>query len=351
MKRTFKSLLAAAALAFVGLGSLLISTPAHAVPTCVLKNTGTLYPTATANAWWCGPTNVNRENAVWNAVSSLPLGVRNKLQSRNVDVYYFKNRAEGNDYFANTAPFNNSAWSGNYQAYGRCGNTNYSTQLRKLVVSIYDDCTIGTNPPTPNLSLQRGTLHEMGHAYDYAIGDAHGGSDTDVVDYRPSHRPGFTTLLNTDRNQYTPFNWSTYSAQSKVNYICSIFGTAAPNALEVDLGGTPGAVCSNPSVANGSYGTMLPKDIAIQKGPYFLNDQEEAFAELFVIEFLGNNSSPSLPLVDRYLAIGVSPVRTMNCLRRTVNAWLNTGARPTNAVLVSPGVGNPSSCPQVETSL
>lgn len=191
----------------------------------------------------------------------------------------------------------------------------------------------------------------MGHAYDYAIGDAHGGTNHDVVDYRPSHRPGFTTLLNTDRNQYTPFNWSMYSAQSKVNYICSIFGTAAPNALELDLGATPGAVCSNPSVANGSYGRMFPKDIAIQKGPYFLNGVEEAFAELFVIEFLGNNQSLILPLVDRFLAIGVSPVRTMNCLRRTVNAWIFTVARPTNAVLLSPGAGNPSSCPQVERNL
>ena len=353
MKRTFKSLLAAAALSFVGLGSLLTATPASATVTCTLKNTGTRYPTATSNAWLCGPTNPNRENSVWNAVSNLPLGVRNKLQSRNVDVYYFNNRTEANDYFANTAPFNNINWFGQYAlSSGRCGDTNYSPVLRKIVVAIYDNCTFGSNPPTPHPSLQRGTTHEMGHAYDYAIGDEMGTTEQTVVSMRPSHRPGFNTLGVTDRNQFTPFNWSTYTAQGKVNYICGLFSTGAPNTFELDLGATAGAVCSNSSTANGSYGTKSPTAIAIEKAPYFLNNVEEIFAENFVIELLGNSSPPGfLPLVDRIMGNFTSPVRSMNCTRRTVNIWINKGRKPTNAELLSPGAGNPSSCPQVSADL
>lgn len=355
MKRTFKSLLAIASLCLLGLASMVIATPAQATVTCTLKNTGTLYPTATSNAWLCGPTNPNRESAVWIAVSSLPTIVRNRLQSDNVDIYYFNNRIEANDYFAHTAPFNNIAWIGQYTtSAGRCGDTNYSPVLRKIVVAIYDNCLIGNAQPpgTPSVSLQRATVHEIGHAYDYAIGDQHGGSDADVVAFRPSHRPGFTTLLNTDRTQFTPFNWSTYSPTSKVFYICGWFSSGAPDALEIDLGATPGAVCSNSTTANGNYGTMDPKAIAIEKAPYFVNKQEEAFAEDFVIEMLGSGSPAGfLPLVDRILGSYISPVRAMNCTRRTVNIWGNQGRKPTDAELLSPGAGNPSSCPQVSSNL
>lgn len=353
MKRTIRSLLAAAGIAFIGLGSLLVATPASAAVNCALKNTGTRYPTATANAWLCGPSNVNRENSVWNAVSNLPLGVRNKLQSRNVDVYYFNNRMEANEYFLNNAPFNNINWVGQYAlSSGRCGDTNYSPVLRKIVVAIYDNCIFGSNPPTPNASLQRGTTHEMGHAYDYAIGDEVGTDEITYVSKRPSHRPGFNTLRVTDRNQFTPFNWSSYLPPARVNYICGLFSTGAPNTFELDLAASPGAVCSNSSTANGSYGTMSPTDIAVQKAPYFLNSVEEVFAEGFVIELLGNSSPPAfLPLVDRIMGNFTSPVRSMNCTRRTVNIWINQGRKPTDAELLSPGAGNPSSCPQVSSTL
>lgn len=120
MKRTFKTLLAAAALAFVGLGSLLTATPANAtVRTCTqyvppqgAPNYG--YPANTGNLYFCLPaprnsaeTNlqVTIKNNVAGSMNNFTTAIRSNMQSRNINYYIFYNGTDAFDTLAvNTAP-------------------------------------------------------------------------------------------------------------------------------------------------------------------------------------------------------------------------------------------------------
>lgn len=104
MKRTFKSILAAAGLAFIGLGSLLTATPANAtVQTCTryvppqgFPNPG--YPVSNGHLYFCFPNprsvpetqmQLLARNTVVSALSNWTTAVRNQLSAKNIDFYVF----------------------------------------------------------------------------------------------------------------------------------------------------------------------------------------------------------------------------------------------------------------------
>ena len=106
MKRTFKSLLAAAGLACIGLGSLLTATPAQAVPPICFEQGLTLnnYPLdgnnvpGATHAYRCNNATTGvkpsdaRTQTLFSGLQALPANVKTKLKAQNVRYFYFKAR-------------------------------------------------------------------------------------------------------------------------------------------------------------------------------------------------------------------------------------------------------------------
>jgi hypothetical protein len=368
MKRTFKTLLAAAALAFVGLGSLLTATPAQAAIVCDEQGpNSSTYPldgagAATSHAYRCKNTangakpSDARTQDLFNSLASMPANVRNQLKSKNVNYYYFNNRSEAITYFNSTAPFNDQV---NYesitpfaQSTSRCGATGYATNrftgVPLIAVAIYDNCNYdqNTNPSlyVQNPSVRKTGFHESGHAFDFSFGL--GGGDF------PSNRSGFVSLFNGDKTLLTPSNWAQYSTGSKNNYICNLFSYASPSAFEKELGATSnggpgGQVCQTNLVPYTYYQTKTPTQIASEKLPYFMGNKQEIWAEAFVIVVEGNNTSPAsfLPITDRVIGMNQSPVRSFNCVRATLESYINLLTSPKNLPASDPYSLPTKGCP------
>lgn len=355
MKRTFKSLLAAAALAFVGLGSLLTATPAHAVVTCS-NASGTGYPYVGSNgqsyAKLCFSDTGNRRGDVFNSIKNLPAVPKQKLEAAGTIFFFFDTRADAVAYFNATAPYN---WmgvnTGGFAApTSRCGNTGFYYILGAIynVTMVYNNCTLDQTPGVPstqllNPAIKRTTLHEAGHAFDNAI-TALNGSATGF----PSKRAGFLSLYSGDKLVLTPSTWNTTMTQSqRYAYMCNLFSTPAPSALERDFGATlnggpNGRVCDTPSLPFAYYQTKTPTDAAYEKLPYWMNDSRELWAEAFLIALEGSASVPTfLPMVDRVIGLNQSPVRSFNCTRRVVLEYINAGVPPSASALSL--IGCPSS--------
>ena len=150
MKLTLKSLLAVAALAFAGIGSALTASPAQAATNIVCDEqgqSGTVFPLdgidgpagpKVSHAFRCKNTvtgvkpSDSRTNDLFNSLSTLPANVKNTLKSNNFKYFFFNNRAEASDYFANTPPYNApllcSIVAPFADATTRCGNTGYAIQ-------------------------------------------------------------------------------------------------------------------------------------------------------------------------------------------------------------------------------
>ncbi len=346
MKRTFKGFLAAAAgLLLLALGSL---SPAHAATyQCDQQGVGgTTYPLdSQGHAYRCKnlTTGVlpsdSRTVDLFTSLSStaVPNNVKNKLKAANVKYFFFNNRAEANDYFSQTSPYN----SGDMTLYtpfvstvSRCAQTGFGSyapplqpSVKIIVVAIYDNCQYDSIPlQVQNPSLRRTAFHETGHAFDFSLAST--GSNV------PSSRAGFTTLFNSDKNLLTPSNWASYSTGSKYNYICNLFSYSIPSALEKDLGannngGPGGQVCQTNNTPYTYYQTKTPTQIAPEKLPYFTSSNQEIWAESFVVLIDGNTSPASfLPITDRVIGQNQSPIRSFNCVRGVVNAYVNTLTAP-----------------------
>lgn len=364
MTKTFKSLLAAAALAFIGLGSLLIAPPAQASIICDEQGTtGTTFPLdgvdgpngpIISHAFRCKntvtgvkPTDARTSDLFTSLASTaIPNNVRAHLKSWNVRYFYFNNRTEANQYFQITAPYSTATIITPFvSTTSRCAQTGYalntatSPVTRVYAVAIYDNCNYDNLNPqlvVQNPSVRRTAFHETGHVFDFTLAPSAGSNV-------PSSRSGFTTLFSSDKNLLTPALWSSYTTASKNSYICALFSVSAPSSLEKDLGATTnggpgGQVCQTNLVPYTYYLTKTPTQIATEKLPYFMSSNQEIWAEAFAVLIDGNLSPAAfLPITDKAIGGNQSPVRSFNCVRGVVNAYVNTLQAPP-ATSTTPGV-------------
>ena len=367
MKLTLKSLLAVAALAFAGIGCALTASPAHAVVTCTAA-TGTQYPYVGADgnsyARLCFNDTSNRRAEVFNSVKGLPGIPKQKLEAAKTIFFFFNTRADAIEYFNGTLPYNlfpiNTGKFADSKT--RCGNTGFfldQTFGQVYNVSmVYNYCTLDQTPgvaPAPllNPALKRTTIHEAGHAFDNALAAVN--SSVSV----PSKRSGFLNLFEGDKQVLTPANWSQavgstpkMTQTQRYNYMCNLFSTPSPSALERDFGATlnggpvppavaTGRVCETVSLPFPYYQTKTPTEAATEKLPYWMSDSRELWAEAFLITLEGSQTVPTfLPMVDRVIGMNQSPTRSFNCTRRVVQEYITTGLPPSAATLALIG------CPQ-----
>lgn len=366
MKRTFKSLLAIAGLAFIGLGSLLTATPAQAAPpTCsaVLIPPGNAWPRDGQHAFRCKnasnvqPTDARTAEYFLN-IQNLPVKVKDILISRGVKFFFFNNRNEANDYFNATAPYAGQPNGVFASTTARCGQTGYKPNYdifgnpagQDIAVAIYDTCSFVPIPPgtSQNPDLKRIPYHEAGHAFDFALASQKSSQRSTPT----SGSAGFVNFFSSDKTNLTPANWSSGSPAmtqtQRYNYLCNLFSISKPSALEIDLGfttntgGPSGQVCQTVSLPYPVFQpiTKTPSVVAAEKFPYFWPSSRESWAELFVIVATGSSSSGpnTLPTVDRVYGMNQSPIRSFNCTRAVIqwyvsNADQNSVNQPTAADL------------------
>lgn len=223
---------------------------------------------------------------------------------------------------------------------------------------IYNYCTLDQTPGVAsaqllNPAIKRTTIHEAGHAFDNALAAVN--SSVAV----PSKRSGFLNLFDGDKLVLTPANWSQdvgstlkMTQSQRYNYMCNLFSTPAPSALERDFGATlkggpvppatpTGRVCDTVSLPFPYFQTKTPTEAAIEKLPYWMADSRELWAEAFLITLEGSQAVPTfLPMVDRVIGMNQSPKRSFNCTRRVVQDYITTGLPPSSATLALIG------CPQ-----
>lgn len=352
--KIFRNLLAAAALAFVGLTGLVTVSPAQAQTiTCDAQGVNlNTYPldgngvAANTHAYACGPVGQHPSAAntqlMFNALRNAPVPFAlSKMKQQGALFFLFRNRSEANSFFANNAPFNAN---GGYQtSTARCGNTFFHPSVNIIVSAVYETCYLSGGINLTNPALDRTALHEMGHAF--AVSLVKGTTKT-----APDRIAGFTNLINADIDGQsapisgniniglTPSNWSAYTQAQKNALICNIFGTSVPSALEVEFGSTPNAVCSG-STPVAAYINMTPKDIAVAQNKYppYFRVNIDVWAEAFATYALGTQSPGNfLPITDHILLTGQGPTvgtipapAPMHCARLVVTTWANTLAPPT----------------------
>ncbi|NJL73193.1 MAG: hypothetical protein HC888_17455 [Candidatus Competibacteraceae bacterium] len=230
MKRTFKSLLAVAGLAFIGVGSLLIAAPAHAAIVCdpqgVTLNNYPLDGNGNANnthAFRCKNTTTGvmptdaRSNEYFFNIAALNPNVKSVLKSRGVKFFFFNNRDEANQYFNATAPYAGRPDGVFASSTARCGQTGYHPTIgtfgelqQTIAVAIYDLCTVTqVAGPYRNPDLKRIPYHEAGHAFDFALAS----QKTNGRGVTVSNATGSQDLFARDKDNLTPANWSTAAPQ------------------------------------------------------------------------------------------------------------------------------------------
>jgi len=382
MKRSIQKLLGIAALALTAIGgSFIAASPAQAqsLATCTAYTIGNSYPTdiGGGHAFLCKNTATNvvpsnqRAAAVFATVYgpyagsiNMPAGVKNRLKTNNVKYFFFNNRQEANSYFANTLPYSGGPSGVTFPNHpynspsARCANTGYGYTIAgvlHIAIAVYNNCNFDNLVPpqiVANPSLEKTVLHETGHAFDFTF--ASSGSPTNF----PSNRGGFLDLSNKDKDALTtpkpgipPAVWSGLTVQQRDKLVCTLFAPNGnkPSDLERDLGatldgGAQGQVCiaGSPNGIRYSYWVGLtlaqdynPQQIAtMKKLPYFMNNNQELFVELFVTEIYGvYGPSSFLQLTDGVLhndAIVSTPgyKRSFDCTRNIVKTYITTLAPP-----------------------
>jgi|JI6StandDraft_1071083.scaffolds.fasta_scaffold05610_7 hypothetical protein len=390
MKRTISKMLGIAALAIAGIAGSLIATPAYAVTTTIscspyLPNTNSYPRDQAGHAQLCTRTVVNggvttnttpttaRANTLFGAVSGayavnkvLPAGVKSRLETKNVKYFFFNNRADGEQYFAGVAPYSGGvggvinpprAFVG---AGGHCGNTGYGYTILGtlyIAVAIYDNCTLTGTTQIVNPALEKTILHETGHAFDDTF-SSFGDQATVASKSAAFDQLRFSDLnaLTTPKPGVTPAVWSGMNLAARDKHVCTLFApnNNKPSALELALGSTTvggpqGQVCAvgspngtryqfwkaigNPPNMNNDF---TPAQIVDNKLKYFVQNNQELFAELFVTEIYGSYGTPNfLKFTDDVLtnnAIATATpgyTRAFDCTRKVVTIFTTTLAKPT----------------------
>lgn len=319
-----KTLIAMAGFALAAmLGAVGLPSAASATPTCTAYNDGSpgSYPADGTHMQVCFAATSSDKAAIATAVRQLPrkgasgpLQAYDQVKAAGDIVFFFSTRQDAIDYFQNTAPYSSIALYKNKAASGKCGFTLGSGA--GLVTGIYKTCaydgltspTSGTNP-----DLNHTVKHEMGHAFDTAMSSVQG--------FAPSGTTGFATSVSPPAYikdglaKLTPGTWNTMTSTQKATVVCGIFSNIKFSPLErsliVSAGGTdPDPTNVGKSVCVTSGSTMVidtpwvgktPTQIAQAIAPYFVNDQNEAWAEIFAVN-VGVSTPPApgfLQLTDR----------------------------------------------------
>jgi hypothetical protein len=221
------------------------------------------------------------------------------MNEQDVHVFYFFDRADANEYFAHTLPY--SAFPDFQTQTAKCGNTWYVPLPHLIAAAVYKHCTLAGDPK--NANVQETALHEGGHAYDDALA-------SQVANHRvaPSISKAFQAEVKADLTN----DDATWTADAKSGqqaqwaYICSLFGIAEPNKLEVALAGksaeVEGPVCQTTDqgmIPLTKWQNSSPEKIAEAKMPYFLgpNLPNGGFADVWAQGFAlwtGRTGGPSL---------------------------------------------------------
>lgn len=347
-----KRLLTVAGIIFSAvLGSLAFAAPASATPTCTTYNdgnpTGTYPADSAGHMKVCFAATSSDKAAVATAVRQLPrkgasgpLQAYDQVKAAGDTIFFFQNRADAVSYLQNTAPYNSYPPYATAAGSGKCGFTSSQVDGSGMITGIFKTCSYdgitpssGTNP-----DLNHTVKHEMGHAFDLAMGIVNGGTV-------PSAKTGFSGSQNPPNylldgvNKLTPANWATLTATQKASVVCGIFSNIKFSPLErsliVSQGGTdPGATASvcvtsgSTMVITAQYQGKTPTQIAQEIAPYFVNNSNEAWAEIFARN-VGVTTPPApgfLQLTDR---IFITP--RFDCANLDVSKYSTTSLPPSQS--------------------
>lgn len=241
--------------------------------------------------------------------------VWNTLLAQNVQYAFFADRAAAVAWLNANPAYTPMAASA---STSRCASTGFSQGGTKpILVAVFSTCSFnnaGTGtPPLPatvlNPNLRDVTLHETGHAFDYAIGKSQG------LAFGPSTSKAFKKMVGTrvgiDQVNTGPLERSdmvsvdlgdqTHGAPSK----CGMFGSLAPTQLERDLGYNTlqnSAVCTG-STVNPPFVGALNSQIAKDQFPYFVNPPsfwyQDVWAQQFAAKTAGQTQPYILPNFDK----------------------------------------------------
>ncbi|MCC7531101.1 MAG: hypothetical protein IT342_21515 [Candidatus Melainabacteria bacterium] len=241
--------------------------------------------------------------------------VWNTLKNQNVQYAFFADRADAVAWMnANPAYTPMAATAGS----ARCGSTGFSQGGTKpILVAIYETCTFNNprkgTPPLPtnilNPNLRNITLHETGHAFDFAIGKsqglAFGPSSSRAFKKMVGTRPGVDQVNNgpLERSDMVKIDIGdqTHGPEDK----CGLYDSVAPSQLERDLGYPTilnKTVCTGTTV-NPDFVGMTPSQVAKQQSPYFVNPPnghyQEVWAQGFAVKTGLQTSPRTTPFYDR----------------------------------------------------
>jgi hypothetical protein len=327
MKReTIFGAFAAFALAII---SFMVPSSAQATVTC--NSYHSLYPaeqsrwpndwtaTSPGHYYICSPTITSAEAI---KVFNVPAGTiaasnRTLLSSKGMTYFFFANRDDAISYMKSDPKYSGNANFAN--ATSRCGQTAYTPGSGALATEIYKTCQLASTT-IPNPSLYNVTLHETGHAYDYALALAstHPGIPM-------SHTAAFKKLFNNVGHDTPTAASDEYflnnGRQSQLApATCTLFGSAQESALELDLGAPTaigGPVCTN-GVRNSQWLGYNNTAITHKQDPYFVNTPvADAYGELWAALYvakIGVQSPDILPFLDNYILAHRCVSRAMDYL-------------------------------------
>lgn len=327
MKRTFKSLLAAAGLAFIGLGSLLTATPAFAVAsdgvpivrngiTCVPRINGNYPENGHINR--CGTATAAKLGQMVTATQGLNVTASNALTKLSLfhaaapqQLYLFGTQAEYDTYFGTDPhPLPTSSTTTGLTAY---------TASELPVFSVVFETVPGGLPDVKNV-----IIHELGHHLDFLYRDQAG------------------IMPFTDATRFSDgvqFKDQVYWDKQKIDLLtaCNANGTGFFNGRK---SATLVWICSSNGAGatlTANYAGRFNKQILEIAQAYFFDTTvvnrryKEVFAEVFAN--VTNNPDANAPEA-------VNPYYSGNnfaCTRKAVDVLVKTGAPASAAALEAIG--------------
>ncbi len=336
MKRTIKSLLAAAGLAFIGLGSLLTATAASASeqaitqgtpPVTCLRQDGGTYP-ENSKEFYCGDASLGAPHKAGYATSvrALPAGTQTQLNSQNTEIYVFCTEKEYERYFSTTPLYPDLRQLA--AAYVPGPNRLYVFQYT-IDSNSTMDCSSPTGTQagqkTPIYSNAYGNMrHEIGHFLELKVNVP--ALQTRHSDLTKSNGTDSLYGKFTDADIYffnnrllrTPCTNSFFTNTTR-----DVFVNSSNQLVPVCTGGNT----LNAELAGLSNFSILEKVAGYNFGTYGTNPQnmKELFAESFPIVFGLSGGQPSTSAANYYIT------NHFSCAK----AYIKPVANNTNALPVT----------------
>ena len=185
--------------------------------------------------WTCVKGDKNQDyRVVFSAANGLPDMVFNVLRKADVRLLFFYDRSQ-----ANEALIHQFGLSRGYTTQtAHCGNTYVAGFSKSPIVSVvYYKCDIKGSELGVNPNLRETTLHEMGHAFDFALSRLKG---LRLFAEPPSRSAAYKDEVRADLD-ILDRKWKADPQPDA--YVCSLTETVVPSKLEIALGASPGSVC------------------------------------------------------------------------------------------------------------